>query len=229
VAGVESRAAAATANNAEWCDLVCRSHGVPTSFGERAWVALRRSPPANPDAITLVPDADIDDVLAPVDRSAGCSVKDSFASIDLSPAGFHILFEAEWIYRDPARPGGDPGLSWSVVRTPEELRAWAAAHGGGDVFTPALVEDSTVAFLVAREGDAIVGGVIGNRSAAVVGVSNLFATTADEDRVWAGAVSALSARFPGLPMVGYEHGPSLAAARRAGFATTGPLRVWMKD
>jgi hypothetical protein len=62
-----------------------------------------------------------------------------------------------------------------------------------------------------------------------VGVSNLFATAVDEDRVWAGAVSAIAARFAGLPLVGYDHGPSLAAARRAGFVTTGPLRVWMKD
>ena len=45
----------------------------------------------------------------------------------------------------------------------------------------------------------------------------------------ADAVAAVSARFPGLPLVGYEHGDSLAAARRAGFSPIGPLRVWLRD
>ena len=80
-----------------------------------------------------------------------------------------------------------------------------------------------------RDGDAVVAGVIGNRSTTVVGVSNLFTTTADTDQAWAGAVSAISLRFPGLPLVGYESGPSLSAAHRAGFTSVGPLRVWLMD
>ena len=32
--------------------------------------------------------------------------------------------------------------------------------------------------------------------------------------------------FPGLPLVGYEHGNDLAAAKLAGFETVDPLRVW---
>jgi len=34
--------------------------------------------------------------------------------------------------------------------------------------------------------------------------------------------------FPGLPLVGYEHGVELAAAHHAGFKTVGSLRVWRR-
>lgn len=225
---MDPHAVEAARNNADWCDLVCRTHGIGTRFGPDVWVSLRRSPPAYPDAVTLRDGLDAGDVLRGTDMSGGCSVKDSFAAVDLKPAGFRLLFEAEWIYREPGRRPAEDGLTWTVVQAPEELRIWAAAHGGGDVFRPALLDDPAVAILAARDGGTVVGGVIGNRSKAVVGVSNLFATT-DPDRVRAGAPNAVSGRFPGLPLVGYEGGDSLAAARRAGFAGVGPLRVWIKD
>jgi hypothetical protein len=66
------------------------------------------------------------------------------------------------------------------------------------------------------------GGVIANRSESVVGLSNLFGD-------WPAAVRSVAARHPGLPLVGYESGDDLAAAHRAGFLSTGPLRVWIKD
>ena len=33
---------------------------------------------------------------------------------------------------------------------------------------------------------------------------------------------------PGLPIVGYERGEDLAAARQAGFTVLGPLRIWAR-
>ena len=33
-------------------------------------------------------------------------------------------------------------------------------------------------------------------------------------------------RFPGVPMVGYEHGPELIIARETGFEILQPLKVW---
>jgi hypothetical protein len=120
------------------------------------------------------------------------------------------------------------GLTWSTVRTPDELRVWGAAHGGGEVFRPTLLDDPTVAIFMVSDGDGVVAGVISNRSTSVVGVSNLFSTTEDTDRAWAAAISAISARFPGLPLVGYESCLSLSAAHRAGFTSVGPLRVWLK-
>jgi hypothetical protein len=61
---------------------------------------VRRSPSLYPDAVTLREHASAHDLLPRIDSSPGCSVKDSFASVDLSADGFRLLFEAEWI--DPS-------------------------------------------------------------------------------------------------------------------------------
>ena len=220
----------AVRGNAEWCDLVCRTHGIDTRFDADAWVALRRSPPLYPNVVTLRDGPRATDALRRVDRSPGCSIKDSFACVDLTSEGFRSLFDAEWIHRPPAWLATGSDFVWSAVRTPDELRAWGAAHGGGDVFLPALLEEPAVAILVARDASAtIVAGVIGHRRDAVVDLSNLFSTVPDLDHVWADAVAAISAWAPGRRLVGYESGAGLAAAHRAGFASIGPLRVWLRD
>jgi hypothetical protein len=120
------------------------------------------------------------------------------------------------------------GPHWSLATTADEIDVWAAAHGGGAVFQPALLDDPTVAVLLAtdREG-RVAAGAIGNRSRTVVGLSNLFTVSADIDQAWSGAVAALSTVFPDLPLVGYERGEHLAAAQRAGFVSVAPLRVWL--
>jgi hypothetical protein len=46
----------AALNNAEWCDVVCRSHGAQTWFDDDAWTSPTRTPPYYLDAVTLVPD-----------------------------------------------------------------------------------------------------------------------------------------------------------------------------
>jgi hypothetical protein len=219
----------ATRNNAAWCDIVCRAHGLPTSYCAEAWISLRRSPPFYPDAITMVESVPGSWLLDRVDRSAGCSVKDSFASLDLSGDGFRVLFEAEWLYAPAVAGTEDDGLRWIQVRTQEDLASWAAAHGGGDVFRPTMLDDPAVVILSACDTDGTVeAGVVGNRSGSVIGISNVFAA-GDRDRVWASAARAVADRFPGLPLVGYEHGDDLTAAHRAGFRSVGPLRVWLKD
>jgi len=226
---MDARAALAARNNAAWCDVVCRAHGITTSFDPNVWVALRRSPPMYPDAVTLSEHVSAGDVLRRVDSSRGCSIKDSFGSLDLARDGFGLLFDAEWIHREPSQQRADDRLGWSVARTPDELVTWGAAHGGGEVFGPVLLDDPAVTILMALDGLAVSAGVIGYRSGSVVGVSNFFPTTADIDQAWAGAITAISTHVADVPLVGYEDGASLQAARRAGFVSVGPLRVWLKD
>ena len=60
----------------------------------------------HPDAVRLSPEAEAAAVLKCVEDGPGCSVKDSFAVLDLVPSGFHVVFEATWI-RGPALP--EPG------------------------------------------------------------------------------------------------------------------------
>ncbi|GAA4101342.1 hypothetical protein [Nonomuraea soli] len=206
---------AAARNNAEWCDLVCRTHGLPGRFGGRAWTNPRRTHVYYPDAVTLSPDATPDDVLAAIDTGAGASVKDSFATLDLGPHGFHVLFEAQWIARPPIPAPAVDG--WEVTT---DVRAWSTSYPDG-LFLPELLEEAT---LVWRPGTGC--GAALNTTGDVVGLSNVFG---DPGAAFPGAVAMAAELFPGRPLVGYEAGQELEAAVLAGFQPIGPLRVWLKD
>lgn len=225
----DPRVVLAAGNNADWCDIVCRTHGIPTRFDHDMWTSARRSPPMYPDAVTLRPITAPDRLLDRIDTATGCSVKDSFASIDLSSAGMQVLFEADWLYRPATSPHPTGRLTWSVVQTAGQLQAWAAGHGGGGVFRPALLAEPGVTILLASTAeDALACGAIANRSAGAVGVSNVF-TTIPLEEAWPELVATVTSHYPGLPIVGYEQGESLAAASAAGFLPVGRLRVWLRE
>ena len=42
---------AAVANNAAWCDAVCRSHGYPGEFTDRIWISAGHALPFYPNEI----------------------------------------------------------------------------------------------------------------------------------------------------------------------------------
>ncbi|MBM9468440.1 hypothetical protein [Nakamurella leprariae] len=88
----------AVENNAVWCDHVCRLAGVATTWRADAWTARPRTPTGYPDAVTREPDVDAEALLSRIDAGPGCSVKDGFATLDLSAHGFRVLFDAEWIH-----------------------------------------------------------------------------------------------------------------------------------
>ncbi|WP_443333824.1 hypothetical protein [Streptomyces sp. CB02923] len=253
-----ARVRAAARNNAEWCDTVCRAHGVEGDFSGGVWTSPRRTPPLYPDAVTLTDrPGTAAELLARIDLAApGCSVKDSFACLDLAPAGFEVLFDAQWIHRPahapdtPLIPGLTPTVSasvapstgrpaWDVVTAPGDLLAWAAAWGAGPgdcgPFRAELLADDSTRFLRARSADGtVLAGAVATLGTTAVGLSNVFTTpeaaaagTGPRD-TWAGCVSAVTARWPGLPVVGYESGADLEAAVANGFLPVGPLRVWWR-
>jgi|SRR6266545_2979009 len=119
----------AAQNNAEWCDAFCRTHGVVGRFHADSWSSPVRTPPFYPDAVTLLPDITIEQVLSGIDTSEGCSVKDSFAALDLAAAGFRSLFRAEWLAREPAEAPVPSASGWSALTTAEGLGEWEAAWG----------------------------------------------------------------------------------------------------
>ena len=226
--------ATAAANNAEWCDLVCRSHGARTRFDADAWTSEARAPTYFPDAVTLVDDPPVPDLLSRINMSAGCSIKDSFGSLDLTGDGFRVLFDAEWIVRTSrARPPDGAGPRWELVRTPGGLTTWEQAWRGDDgptgVFRAELLDHDTVEVLAARAGERVVAGAVLNRSATVVGISNLFAAPRAIAAAWSGCLAFAGALHPASTFVGYESGDGLTAARHHGFETVGPLRVWVHD
>jgi hypothetical protein len=226
---MDPRALAAARNNACWCDAVCRSHGLPTALSEQLWVAPRGSPRLYPDAITLAPGVPAQAVLSDIETSAGCSVKDSFADVDLGDQGFGELFEATWLARPPAPNHARPRLDWQLVTTGQELSRWAASADLEGLFGVDLMRDPTVRFLVARDENGSSGGAIANRTGPMVGVSNVFTAGIRRDTLWADLPAAVGDLFERLLLVGYERGEGLAHALAAGFEETAHLRVWLKQ
>jgi hypothetical protein len=220
---------AAARNNAEWCDAVCRTHGLRGVFARDAWTSPRRTPPLYPDAVTLTASADPGEIVEAIDASPGVGVKDSFACLDLSAQGFDVLFEAEWIHREAsaeARPS-----DWQLVRDAAALERWETAWAGDEgprgLFRTELLGDANVLILGVDRNGVVAAGAILSRTE-VVGVSNLFAADGDLDAAWAACLAAAAEHAPGAPLVGYEVGDDLAAAHAAGFTSIGPLRVWAR-
>ena len=221
---------AAVINNARWCDAVCRSHGYPGQFTGRLWTSVRHALPFYPNVISLSPDATAAEVTNGQNPSRPFAIKDSFARLDLAPHGLTPLFDATWIAVPTPAGGDDP--SWGAVTDRGELVRWEAAWaGGGEViglFQPALLDDPDCAVLACRRDGAQVGGAIAYTAGGVTGISNVFKSGIADDPLWAGAVRAIARVRPGLPIVGYERGEDLAAARQAGFTVLGPLRIWAR-
>jgi hypothetical protein len=235
--------ALAATNNAIWCDTVCRAHDHPGEFHETLWFTRLGTPRFYPDAVTIAGAE-----AAPVQLEAIASlisatrqrewfVKDSFQSLHLNSLGFEPLFDAEWIALSGARPDlkhNLPEYRSTVVTGNAGLIAWeqswagkevnAAANSEPRVFMPSLLADTNVVFVSIQGEGGIAGGGILNRGAEVVGVSNLFGPKID--LVYRSLTATAGEIFPGLPLVGYEHGKDLAAAQMAGFETVGALRVW---
>jgi len=161
-------------NNAEWCDLVCRSHSVPGTYEPCLWIRPGIGPEFYPNIITLTRGDEqeqterISELLA---LRSGISVKDSFSALDLSTIGMRRLFDAEWVWMDPmpARLSFNPNERWSRIESAAELvhwqSAWRGTCVGPPVFLPSLLENSSVTFLAAWSGAAIVAGCVLNRDA----------------------------------------------------------------
>jgi hypothetical protein len=104
-------------NNARWCDVICRAHGAPGELHEYLWLSRRPMPRFYPNVVTLSAEAGAAAQLAAVcelvdaGQLGSFAVKDSFASLDLAPLGFHVLFEATW-------------LRLTTIGEPEALRDW---------------------------------------------------------------------------------------------------------
>lgn len=227
--GQANRVAAAARDNAEWCDAFCSSHRLPGAFAADAWTCRRRTPPGYPDAVTLRPGARPDALLARVDAGPECSVKDSFADVDLAPAGFEVLAEATWLWHTPPAVGWGM-TAWREVTDEAGLIAWEAAWAAGPptgLFRPELLAHARVRLLAElRDGEVRAGCVATRGTAGVVGVSNVF--DLDDGEPWRGILAWVAAHAAGRAVVGYEAGKAADAAVAAGFEPVGALRIWRR-
>ncbi|MFD3493227.1 hypothetical protein ACFWWB_22130 [Streptomyces sp. NPDC058690] len=86
----------AARNNAEWCAAMSRSHELASELETQARVAPTRTPLHHPDAVTLIPGTDPVAPAARIDTAApGASIKNNFADLHVTEAGFQELFEAQ--------------------------------------------------------------------------------------------------------------------------------------
>jgi hypothetical protein len=227
--------AAAARNNATWCDAMARLHGAAGAFAAAAWINRRPAPRFHPNLVTLNGPHETRahraalDLLMRSPPAPGWAVKDSFAALDLGPMGFDLLFEARWIHR-PAGAFGAAGaerVTSAAMLAPWE-QAWRAAEADSDerLFPSPLLNEPDHAVIAAMRDGAIVGGCVATRSDGVLGISNLFAPAQDDGPVRAACLDAAACFMPAAPLVGYEHGDSLARMAELGFSTIGALRIW---
>jgi hypothetical protein len=239
---LDDRCVRAARNNAEWCDAVCRAHNNPGEFHDDIWLNRNAVPRFYPNAGTLAEPSPrqfalIDELIA-ARLPPGWAVKDSFSMLDLESRGFRVLFDAKWIYLPVSRmkdiASAKTSARWEIVRTDLALAEWEFAwcRSAGDtskdrIFLPQLLENKDVAVVAGFRDRDIVAGAIANRSDDVVGWSNFFAPATEMFDHTAASLATIARVFPGLPIVGYEHGDDLRNAHSIGFESIGALRVWI--
>jgi len=235
---------AAAANNAHWCDLVCRAHGAATAFGEDFWICATKAPPLYPNLVTLggvapaqkAAQLEAIETLRALDLPPNRAVKDSFRSLDLTPQGFDLLFDAVWVAREPVASTGRASADVAFVRDAAGLAEWEAAWRREEseadalptrLFRDLLLANPDVGFVALRRGGRIVAGAAVNCAADVVGMTNLFTGSEDAAAVAFAIADAIALRYPGLKIVDYESADRAQELRSAGFRTIGPLAVWL--
>lgn len=202
---------------------MCFAHGSVGRFLVHTWVNSEPVPRFYPNVVTLTTGkADIVEqrqtvrILQKSNLPGRWAVKDSFKTLDIARLGFEVLLEANWIRNaEPKAEAMISGLSWE------------RAKPGGDGFPASLFSDENFAMFSGRRDGAVVAGGTLYRADGVVGLSNVVADADEAPAVWRDLSALAAATFPGLPLVGYESGDELRAARKAGFEIGDPLRVWV--
>ncbi len=202
---------------------MCFAHGTVGRFLVHTWVNAEPVPRFYPNVVTLTTggadhaeQSETVRILQKSNLPGRWAVKDSFHTLDLARQGFEVLLEASWIrHADPRPSMMVSGLSWE------------RAKPGGEAFPVALFSDENFAMFSGRRDGVVVAGGTFYRADGVVGVSNVVADADEAPAVWRDLSALAAVMFPGLPLVGYESGDELKAARKAGFEIGDPLRVWV--
>ncbi|WP_448953239.1 hypothetical protein [Labrys neptuniae] len=225
---------AAIENNIAWCGAVCASHSYHEHLSDAVWANLQASPRFYPNIITRRPKAqdEVADLIAVLRQAGlpdGWGIKDSFADLDLTDAGFDMVIAGQWWATSAALPRVTEVPAWQAVGHVHELEGWEAAWGGNPgkrIFKDGLLEDPRVTFWQLPRDGEIAAGFIAFRSEEAIGLSNWFSRL---DRSLLALGTAEQVRDPALqrPVVLWddEAGQELA---EAGFVAAGPMRVWLQ-
>lgn len=226
---MDRRLATAVDASVRWYEDVFAVHGIPTSRAEGLWYARSEPPRWHSAAKTLEPSVPAHRVTRAVEPFEHCSVADSIGDLDLSGAGFELLFEATWVHHAPStRPASVLPGGWSVVSDENELDQWNNLHDTTGVLVPALLAHPRLVVLARREGEVLSGGaVLHDCRGDAVGLSNAWAlpgTGLDASAL----VTCAGALHPGRGIVDYARGEELDALLEVGFRRVGPHVVWVR-
>src|SRR5438445_8587254 len=226
------------ANNADLYEAVLRALGLREYRDPLVWRSESPAPPYYSNLNTLDPDAvelQLEAVKQLISVLEGpFAVKDGFCRLDLVDLGFKLLFGASWIWADKDRvidnTGGRMAASWQRIGDADALRDWEDAWASNNpsdrrVFPSAILDNPNIAFLGRATTAGFDAGCIVNRSSEAMGLSNVFAKGDDAETVYQDAAIAALTYANDLPLVGYERGDALRAARMAGFEPVGDLRI----
>lgn len=226
--------AAMAANNAAWIDMAVSALGIGGEFTPVLWQNRNNMPPIFPNADTLggTKDEQIAAIEQLVAARAGrvMAVKDSWAQLDLTVLGFEVLFTAQWLHRK-AQPIIVPEgpLRVRSITTGDDLRAFALACNGPDipveVYSPTLLENPDVRWLVGEMDGRILAGATAVRAHGLNGINNVFG---DSDQQKTQMIAAAVNAFPDLPACGYEADDGIKPYLPLGFEVAGDLRVWLR-
>ena len=218
---VDPRLRRAVDANVGWYEDLCAMHAVPTTLDPGLWRSIGRPPPLHSDIVVVEPEVSTEQVTELVGDRMPYGCKDSFATVDLSAVGFNILFSASWIHLEAgAAPESAQSKGWVTIVDASQLVAWNSLHGTTEVLLPALLQHGHFRVLALYADQRIVAGAVARLSSGVVDVSNVFAVPGHH-LDWPSLATAIQAIFPSRPIVGYERGGSLDAARKAGFVGVG--------
>ena len=215
-------------NNAEWCELVANSHGVPNTWSDSVWYAAGRMPPFYPSVVSLEPGVRREDILELVQNlPPECGWKDSFADLDLTEFDFSVGFEANWYALSGPLRGAYSAKSVATVTSADELDEWTAAWDetpiGQSIFLPNLIGPN-VRFLFRRNAESIDAGLVATESMDAVGLTNTFGSPEGIAQCICGTFESAH----GLPLVGYGSADELRMMAALGFKDLGRLRVWLR-
>jgi hypothetical protein len=226
---VDPRLRTAVHASLQWYDDVFAVHGVPTSHADGLWCARGEPPRWHSAAKTVEPTVGAQRVVRAVEPFEHCSVADSFGTLDLSDAGFALLFEATWVHHEPlARPPGEMPEDWSVVKHADELDRWNALHDTAGVLLPEMLGHRRFTFLAHDADDGLTGGaVLHDCRGDAVGLSNSWTLPGTSLDV-AALVACASMIHPGRGIVDYAWGDELDALVDGGFSGLGPQVVWVR-
>ncbi|MFC5602673.1 hypothetical protein [Sporosarcina koreensis] len=217
----------AVENNIAWCELVCAAYGKRSYTTERVWGLHTTAPTYYPELITTKRSTTETDIIEFLKLDHVGSIKDSYATLQLEPYGYQMLFEAEWIWHPALIEQESKRSQWNIVRTEKEFERWTKMTGLENSIPSGLLDIEGVKIFYTDRPNGF-AGFIASAAADVIGISNVFSSGGDEIDLWRAIPQVAAREFPGLPLVGYEQGDSLSSALSSGWTSIGPLRVWIK-